>query len=430
MYLNTFLIRFGFDPNDFVNELAEPFKTDNNETVYNVRQKTDKIPCPSCGCLDCTVNDYYWVEANCTSNSGDPTIIRIKKIRFRCKICKKTYTPIIHGIERYAKISKFVIDLIVKEFFKQKSFSLIAVDYGISCHQVMNIFDRNFPIVRRKNLPVALCIDEIGFKTEDGNYAAILYDHDNKLIVDVIRNRKIDYLRNYFWHCSFHERNCVKYFISDLYEGYSTIKEEFFKNAIHIADMFHVLRLLQFEVSRLRVDTYKGYTDEHDVERNFMKNNWAVFEKYLDAKTARKPYFCKSENKQYTTWDMMYRCLSLNPVFWDAFACLQDFYEYWRCKTFDQGIKHIEKVVNQLKKTNNEGLTKVANTFWKWRVEIANAITVRNIEGRRYSNGPAEGLNNSIKTLIKDANGYRNFERLRKRILLVLNYGKDPSPVV
>lgn len=42
MYLNTFLIRFGFDTNDFVNELAEPFKTDNNETVYNVRQKQTK----------------------------------------------------------------------------------------------------------------------------------------------------------------------------------------------------------------------------------------------------------------------------------------------------------------------------------------------------------------------------------------------------
>ena len=47
--------------------------------------------------------------------------------------------------------------------------------------------------------------------------------------------------------------------------------------------------------------------------------------------------------------------------------------------------------------------------------------------GKRYSNGPAEGLNNAIKTLIKDANGYKNFERFRKRVLLVLGNRKDPS---
>ena len=93
---------------------------------------------------------------------------------------------------------------------------------------------------------------------------------------------------------------------------------------------------------------------------------------------------------------------------------------------FDQAIKHIEKVINQLKKTGNEDLMRVANTYHKWRNEIANAITVRNIDGKRYSNGPAEGLNNAIKTLIKDANGYKNFERFRKRVLLVLGKRKDP----
>ena len=59
--------------------------------------------------------------------------------------------------------------------------------------------------------------------------------------------------------------------------------------------------------------------------------------------------------------------------------------------------------------------------------EYANVISVRNIDGKRYSNGPAEGLNSSIKTIIKDACGYQNFERFRKRVLLILRDKKDPS---
>ena len=179
-------------------------------------------------------------------------------------------------------------------------------------------------------------------------------------------------------------------------------------------------------MSRLRIRTYKEYTEEGDVERSFMKLHWDYFEKFLDTKTAHKPYYCQKEHFEYTTWAMMKRCLELNQTFWDAYACLQDFYEYYRCRSYDQAIKHIEKSINQLKRTEDEGLVRIANTYSKWKNEIANAITARNEKGKRYSNGPAEGLNNAIKTLIKDANGYRNFERFRKRVLLVLGKKKDP----
>ena len=204
--------------------------------------------------------------------------------------------------------------------------------------EIMKLFDKNFPYISKGRLPIALCIDEIGFKTETGSYAAIIYDHDKKIITDVIRNRQIEYLRTYFYSYSYKERQNVKYFISDLYDGYSTIKDEFFKNSIHIADMFHVIQLLTMEVSRLRVNTYKQFTDEGDVERHFMKQHWEYFEKYLDTSLAKKPYFCKKEHMEYTTWAMMKRCLELNHKFWDAYSCLQDFYEYWRCKSFDQAL--------------------------------------------------------------------------------------------
>ena len=427
MYLNTFLYQFGLDPDNFENELVEPFESDDGTIIYNLRQRIDNRICPKCGCINAEINNYYWTETNFTTNEGRPVLIRIKKVRYKCKECMKTFTAKIKGIDRYSKISKQVESLIINEFYKQKSFSIIARDYHLSTMQVMKMFDKAFPYVPRGKLPSVLCIDEIGFKTEDGSYAAILYDHDKKTVIDIIRNRQCDYLRDYFIHCSFKERSNVKYFISDLFKGYASIKEEFFNDAIHIADLFHVIRLLKIEVSRLRVNTYKQFTDEDDVERNFMKLHWDCFEKYLNVEVANKPYYSMKEKFEYTTWQMMERCLKLNQTFWDAYACLQDFYEYWRCKTFDQAVSWIEKVVNQLKRTGSDDLIRVANTYAKWKAEIANAITVKNQEGKRYSNGPAEGLNNAIKTIIKDANGYRNFERFRKRALLILRDRKDPS---
>ena len=54
-----------------------------------------------------------------------------------------------------------------------------------------------------------------------------------------------------------------------------------------------------------------------------------------------------------------------------------------------------------------------------WHVEIVNSFTI--INGRRISNGPIEGVNNKIRTLTKNANGYVNFERMGNRIMYVSN---------
>lgn len=79
MYLNTFLYQFGLDPDNFVNELAEPFVSDEGITIYNLRQRIDKRICLKCGCLNAEINNYYWTETNFTTNEGFPIIIRIKK---------------------------------------------------------------------------------------------------------------------------------------------------------------------------------------------------------------------------------------------------------------------------------------------------------------------------------------------------------------
>ncbi|MBR0230604.1 MAG: transposase, partial [Erysipelotrichaceae bacterium] len=44
----------------------------------------------------------------------------------------------------------------------------------------------------------------------------------------------------------------------------------------------------------------------------------------------------------------------------------------------------------------------------------------------RYTNGIAESINNHLKTIIKTAYGYHNFERFRKRAMLIITY-KTPK---
>lgn len=58
MYLNTFLFQFGLDPDNFVNEVIEPFESDKGTIIYNLQQRTDVRICPICGCVDAEINNY------------------------------------------------------------------------------------------------------------------------------------------------------------------------------------------------------------------------------------------------------------------------------------------------------------------------------------------------------------------------------------
>ena len=60
----------------------------------------------------------------------------------------------------------------------------------------------------------------------------------------------------------------------------------------------------------------------------------------------------------------------------------------------------------------------------KWKVGISNRIS-RSQNLIHYTNAIAEGLNNQLKTIIKAAYGYNNFERFRKRALIIITYKKS-----
>lgn len=57
----------------------------------------------------------------------------------------------------------------------------------------------------------------------DSPYCCILYDHNKREIVDIIKSRQLPYLNEYFNAIPGSERNNVKYFVSDMYDGYKNV---------------------------------------------------------------------------------------------------------------------------------------------------------------------------------------------------------------
>lgn len=61
-----------------------------------------------------------------------------------------------------------------------------------------------------------------------------------------------------------------------MYDGYATVCRRYFKNAIHIIDLFHVITQLTGAVNRIRVRVMNS-TPKKSLYYNFMKAHWKQF---------------------------------------------------------------------------------------------------------------------------------------------------------
>lgn len=421
MDFNIFFARFGFDSSNFVNKLVEAVPTEDGNFIYEVEEAYKKRICPSCNHDHLFVHSYKWITVKLNSTKGIKEELRIKRIRYKCPKCGKTHTFDLEGIKRNNNLSNFVINAIKNEFYEIQSFKTIAKRYGISLNKVIDIFDEYTKVMPRKKLPQYLCIDEKHFEGDsDGKYCVVLSDFFTGEVIDVLENRQMPYLDEYFKNISQRERDNVKVFISDMYEGYSTIKDKYFKKAMFVVDLFHVIKLLTTSLNKIRIRTYNQIAIDDTIERHFLKTNWKYFLKD-ERKIKKEEYHSKKFDIYISYGEIILRCLKLNMTFWDGYNALQEMLHYDKYESWPEAEKFMNRIIGKLNSSGDELLEKVANTYQKWKAGIINGLA-KNQTGKRYSNAIAECNNSHIQRVIDVAYGYRNFKRFRARIMLILSY--------
>lgn len=92
-----------------------------------------------------------------------------------------------------------------------------------------------------RSCPTVLGIDEHFFTRKKG-YATTLVDLHHHKVFDVVLGRSEASLRGYLKHLPGREK--VRIIVMDLSETYRRIAQQYFPNAIIVADRFHVVRLV------------------------------------------------------------------------------------------------------------------------------------------------------------------------------------------
>jgi transposase len=273
--------------------------------------------------------------------------------------------------------------------------------------------------VRRLGMPRVLCIDEIRFSSQfDQKYCCVLLDFETGRIVDIVRSRQKAYLEEYFDAIPYGERARVKWLVSDMYDEYDSVRRLFLPNATLAVDRFHVVVQLTNAINVIRTRVMKGRDKDPGVQLHEIPLEGVPQAPGRDHAEDGTPTRRTGEDGPYE--EMVRRCLGLSPDLRECWDALQDLLNIHEGpvvihRRAEGGRLHIGEADVLLGRGGQEG----GPTYKKWKNGIAEGLA-RNEMGLKLSNGRMECLNNRIKTIIKDAYGYRNFERFRKRALLIL----------
>ena len=373
--------------------------------------------CPKCGCVNESFDDiikWNW-KRNCKIKipkaCGFNTLLVLDKQRFYCKNCHKTFTATTDVVEFHKQISNDTNLNIKLELMQKGSEKDIAKRNNVSSNHVNRILDEIAEDKLVKNygtLPEVMGIDEFNAtKDTTSKLAFIIIDQNKHNIFDINNSRLSLDIEKYFRRYSKQERDKVKFITMDLYKPYYTLMNKLFKNATLVADRFHII----LQVSNALDNTRIKLCSKSNPNYKKLKKYWKLILKSEDELDDKTKKYNKHFKKEMTQKEIVTYLINTNDTLYNDYQIYQGI------------IKSIDKRDNEsyLNIVNNNIHNKKLSVKMKKALKTFNIMEkyVLNALEYEYSNGIVEGINNVIKQVKHAACGYKRFNHLKARVMLI-----------
>ena len=380
-----------------------------------------KCKCPKCGKHTKSVHDRLKpITLKYVKAFEFITYIVLIKRRFICHGCKYKFTEQVTIQRENKNISNKVEQKVLKDL-KQYNLSLkyIAEENNISDNTVRNILKEHTKDYPKNiiNLPRVISFDEFKADTKEGKYAFVLNDPIHKETLDVLSNRKKEYLIQYFTYCE--NRHSVEYVISDMYEPYRIVTTIMFPKAKYVVDPFHYTRYIMDALDKVRIrlqDNYGYNSKEYRILKN--KKNVSLLRRYsneIDWFTYTKR-FKNNHLVDVLKYDLRENILDIDEELKMSYQLKELFLDITHHATYENVKSQLINWIALVREQNIEEMSEAANTIENWLEYICNSFI-----DKRFSNGFTEGLNNKIKVIKRVGFGYKDFDFFRLRLLYILN---------
>lgn len=344
------------------------------------------------------------------SVSGFDTYLNLRKQRYFCKHCQSTFILQTDVVDKNCCISnntKSAIALQAKEKISEKD---IAKSHNVSHSTVSRVID-SFYAYNKPNynyLPTHLCFDEFkSVKSAAGAMSFIFCDSETGKIVDIIEDRRLHVLKDYFLRYSKQTRFSVQTIVIDMYSPYISLIQDVFPKAKIIIDKFHIIQLFSRALNKTRIKVM----NQDKKHYNKLKKYWKLLLKDQTKIDYTNYTYHRCFRKLMREIDIIHYLLKLDPELKASYELYHDVRYCMKNKDFEL----LKKALVTKYKSVSSYMKTAINTIRKYINYVGHTLTYD------YNNGVLEGINNKIKVIKRIAFGYRCFYHFKNRILITQN---------
>jgi len=342
--------------------------------------------------------------------SGFNAYLKLRKQRYFCKHCNTTFTLKTSVVNPHCFISnntKLAIALNAKEKVSEKD---IAKNHNVSHSTVSRIIDGFYAHYKPNYnyLPKHLCFDEFkSVKSAAGAMSFIFCDSDTGRIVDIVEDRRLHILKDYFLQYSKATRYSVKTIVIDMYSPYISLIKDTFPKAKIIIDKFHIIQLFSRALNKTRIKVMNR--DKRNY--NKLKKYWKLLLKDNTTVDCINYKYHHSFKNLMREIDIINYLLDLDPELKASYKL----YHYVRFCIKNKEFNLLKKALVDNMNNVSEYMKTSIKTIEKYLNYVENTLK------HDYSNGIIEGINNKIKVIKRIAFGFRCFYHFKNRILITQN---------
>jgi transposase len=366
--------------------------------IFTIKHKREKLHCPACGSRDLIFRGCSPRRFRMVPIGSKVIFLELDVQRVACRRCET-----IRQVELGFADSRFSYTRAFERYVLELSKHMTILDVARHLHiswDVIKDIQKRYLKKRFSRPPLKdiryIAVDEIAVK-KGHRYVTVVLDLESGAVVFVGDGKGADALKP-FWKRLRYSGTEVQAVAIDMSPAYMSAVMEHLPKATIVFDHFHVVKLFNDKLSDLRRDLYREAKDQ--LQKDVLKGTrWLLLKNpdNLDEKKGER--------------ERLEEALRMNQPLYTAYYLKEDLREVWNQSTKKQADKVLDEWIRKASSSEIPMLKTMAKTLSAYRSGILAYYDFP------ISTGPLEGTNNKIKTMKRQAYGFRDMEFFKLKIM-------------
>lgn len=367
--------------------------------------------CPNCGKVTDQVHQTRTREPiKDLPISNYAVDLAVRVLQFTCPHCGQVFTPPIAFLAEGAHATERFLERAV-ELTRTSDLANAAAFLGVPERTLggwyYHYLQRRQPAGNHKLKPIRrLGIDELSLTKKQGGFVAVIVDHDNQRVLEVLENRDKATVLAYLQQAKQSGLlSQVQEVTTDMWDAYvEAAREVFGPQVIITIDRFHVMKNFQDCLTAARRELQRRLPGPERTQLKGSRWLWVTNPEHL------------TTEQQQTLQALKQQFPELGKLA-DQREAFRAIFENRNITSPAAGRQRLQAWLEQVQQLGLTALTKFCTTLTNWLDPIANYFRSRS------SNGRTEGLNHGLRAILWRAFGMANFENFRLRVLHCFGLG-------